>query len=211
MIGYLQGEILDHSEGKLLLGVGDPNAGGRVGYTVSVPQSPPYRGLFPGQKIELFVYTHVREEALDLYGFSTPFEKAVFLTLLTVNGIGPKGALGILTGMDPAHLLEAILEGDQASLTRAPGIGKKTAERVVVELKDVIQKKFGSSGPSVSSGRSEKSAFRSHPGIEDAKLALIGLGYREQEVQQVLSKLLDGSQPPLNRTEDWVRSALKHL
>lgn len=125
MIGYLQGEILEHSDGKMLIGVGDRKQSGVVGYSVAVPQSAIYGSYLAGQMIELFVHTHVREESFDLYGFNSKFEKALFLTLLTVNGIGPKSALGILSVVEPNQLVDAIIQGDQAFLTRAPGIGKK--------------------------------------------------------------------------------------
>src|SRR6185436_13942980 len=108
MIGYLQGEILEHQDGKMIIGVGDRKTTGAVGYLVSVPQSAGYGGYLPGQKIELYVYTHVREESLDLYGFSTPFEKGLFLTLLGVNGIGPKSALGLISGVEATQLVDAI-------------------------------------------------------------------------------------------------------
>src|SRR5690349_8047558 len=116
MIGYLQGEILEHGDGKMLVSVGEAKSFGAVGYSITVPQGKAYNTYSAGQKIELFVYTHVREEALDLYGFSSKYEKALFLTLLSVNGIGPKSALGILSSGDIDHLVQAILEGDQAFL-----------------------------------------------------------------------------------------------
>jgi Holliday junction DNA helicase RuvA len=225
MIGYLQGEILEHADGKMLLGVGDKKAGGVVGYSVSVPHSAFYGKYIAGQIVELFVYTHVREEAFDLYGFTTQFEKNLFLTLLSVNGVGPKSALGILSVVEPEQLVEAIIQGDQAFLTRAPGIGKKTAERVVVELRDSIKKKVdlgllarseksfaGTSVPVIEgSFRSGTSALNETPVIRDAKEALIGLGYREQEVLQLLNRVLKESEPQPQRAEDLIKTALRQL
>src|SRR4051812_48617089 len=136
MIGYLYGEILENSEGKILIGVGDKANSGLVGYSVSVPQNSDYSSLTPGQKIAFHIYSHVREDAFDLYGFFSRLEKSLFLILLNVNGIGPKSGLGILSAAEPSRLIGAILEDDQAFLTHIPGIGKKTAERMVVELRD---------------------------------------------------------------------------
>lgn len=224
MIGYLQGEILEHSEGKMLLGIGDKRTSGVVGYSVAVPQSHAYEGYGVGQRVELFVYTHVREDALDLFGFHSPFEKTLFLVLLSVNGIGPKSALGILSAVEPTSLVQAIVRGDQAFLTRIPGIGKKTAERVVVELKDSIKKKmqtvtlnsnlkstqqgvvaFGVADE-VETGNSSSSDL-----LEDAKSALIGLGYREPVVHQMLSRALQKAEIQPTKVEDLVRTALKQL
>src|SRR5690349_763374 len=105
MIGYLNGEVLEHSDGKLLVTVGDRQTSGAVGYLVSVPQNPAYASLGPGQRTELFIYTHVREDALDLFGFQTSSEKNLFCVLLEVNGIGPKSALNILSKVGLQQLI----------------------------------------------------------------------------------------------------------
>ncbi len=224
MIGYLQGEILEHSDGKMLIGVGDRKQSGVVGYSVAVPQSAIYGSYLAGQMIELFVHTHVREESFDLYGFNSKFEKALFLTLLTVNGIGPKSALGILSVVEPNQLVDAIIQGDQAFLTRAPGIGKKTAERVVVELRDSIKKKVDL-GILAKTSKSKNSSQNSLEGdgvkglenttdtsvVRDAKAALLNLGYREQDIQQLLNQVLNDSELPPKRAEDLIRTALRQL
>ena len=126
MIGYLQGEILDISDGKVLMGVGDrlpSRTTGMVGYFVAIPLNASYGGWMLGQQVELFIHTHVREDALDLYGFATRMEKELFLTLLSVNGIGPKSALGILSGVEPGSLIDAIIHEDRAYLMQIPGFG----------------------------------------------------------------------------------------
>lgn len=230
MIGYLQGEILENGEGKLLLGVGDRSSTGVVGYAVSIPQSAGYGAYLPGQRIEVFVYTHIREEAFDLYGFHSKFEKELFLTLLTVNGIGPKSALGIISSVQPSQLVDAIIQGDQAFLTRIPGIGKKTGERVVVELRDLVRKKVDL-GLFTQADKAGKSKLKSSlndsangfPGtasaesiahsnmFEDAKSALLGLGYREQEVHQLLNRVLEDEEFHPQRPEDLIRTALRQL
>src|SRR4051794_28334844 len=114
MIGYLRGRILEHAEGRMIVVVTTGSASlsdseqGGVGYSVAVPQSPSYLGLLPGKWAELYVHTHVREDALDLHGFATLMEKELFLALLGVNGIGPKVALAILSASEPSELVQAI-------------------------------------------------------------------------------------------------------
>jgi Holliday junction DNA helicase RuvA len=224
MIGYLQGEILDLSDGKALVGVGSrqsPQSAGMVGYSVSIPQSAANGGLLIGQTIELFIHTHVREDAFDLYGFTSRFEKELFLTLLSVNGIGPKSALGILSGVEPESLIQAIIEGDRAFLTKAPGIGKKTAERVVVELQDTVRKK-AESGTLRSSSNTQKPSLIPQSSastgllsdsdlVRDAKAALMSLGYRESEVQHLIRKAMDQDSIRPQKVEDLIKSALRQL
>lgn len=221
MIGYLKGEVLESSDGKLIIGMGDSKGGGVVGYSVSVPQSAAYSTHLEGRVIELFIYTHVREDLLELFGFGSKFEKLLFLTLLSVNGIGPKSALGILSSVDPNQLVEAISAGDQAFLTKVPGVGKKTAERVVVELRDTLRKKleagsFGnfpktSSIPLSSSKDQSQEAPLDYTLYRDAQLALVSLGYREHEVQGLLKKVLADPLNKPNRVEDIVKTALRQL
>ena len=224
MIGYLQGEILEHADGKMLVGVGDRKSFGVVGYFVSIPQSAAYGAFAAGQRIELFIYSHVREEAFDLYGFNSKFEKTLFITLLSVNGIGPKSALGILSGVESTQLLDAILQGDQAFLTKVPGIGKKTAERVVVELKDSVRKKidlglFDGMGKSPTHSQLDKREIQSHAYggkvessvIKDAKDALLSLGYRDQEIHQLFGRVLENGDFRPQRAEDLIKTALRQL
>ncbi len=210
MIGYLKGEVFEHVDGRALVVTGG------VGYAVSVPQSPSYLSLAAGKSVELFIHTHVREDALDLYAFASKTEKELFLTLLGVGGIGPKVALGILSKVEPGDLIRALLEGDKDALTQIPGVGKKTAERMVLELADPLRKKvdagaFGTAGApagAVTKGgavaKGGASVFR------DAKDALAGLGYREQEISAALNKLMEEGPKPA-RVEDLVRSALQRL
>lgn len=230
MIGYISGEVLDNSEGRLLIGVGDRNVSGVVGYTVSVPQHGSYDTYLKGQKVEVFIYTHVREEAFDLYGFQTPIDKTLFLTLLTVNGIGPKSAMGILSAVGTQDLIQAIVRGDQAYLTSIPGIGKKTAERVVVELRDSVKKKVDLGVFSVAGEQKKSSSLKGTrvgnsnsitDGIEnefneaelirDAKSALIGLGYKEQEAQTMVNRALHSQDFHPAKPEDLIRTALRQL
>ncbi|MEO5969711.1 MAG: Holliday junction branch migration protein RuvA [Bdellovibrionia bacterium] len=220
MIGYLRGEILESSEGKMLVGIGDSAGSGVVGYSVCVPQSHRYESELPGRTIELFVHTHVREEAFDLYGFNSQMEKSLFLTLLSVNGIGPKSALGILSAVESSQLVDAIVKGDQALLSSISGIGKKTAERLVLELRDKVKKKLDSGALKGLASSSKDTAGGRLKGdydantsdmLRDAKSALVGLGYREMDVQLLLTQVVENSEIPFKKPEDLIRSALKRL
>lgn len=216
MIGYLSGKILEIQDGKTLVAI----AG--VGYAVTVPTGGKYSTLHAGESKEFWIHTHVREDALDLYGFLSREEKEIFLTLLTVNGIGPKGAMGILSKVEIPTLVRAILEGDQESLTEIPGIGKKTAERVVVELKDSLKKKAENgalpaewlmTAASVGASTSAKATSFAFATLafKEAKDALVGLGYRDQEVIQALKRVQDSAPKPSSKTEEVVKQALKEL
>ena len=132
MIGHLRGALLEkHSHLAIVEAAG-------VGYEVFIPVSTYTRLPELGAEVKLRIHTHVREDALLLYGFSTLEEKIIFEKLITVSGIGAKVALGVLSGISASELLTALGSGDVAMLTRIPGIGKKTAERMIVELKDKI-------------------------------------------------------------------------
>jgi Holliday junction DNA helicase RuvA len=130
VIAHLRGRIFEKHPNRLVVDV----AG--VGYDVSVPLSTFYGLGDPGSEIALRIHTHVREDALALYGFATGLEEDLFERLIGVSGIGPKLALAVLSGIEPPELVRAIERGDVARLTAIPGVGKKTSERIVLELKD---------------------------------------------------------------------------
>ena len=132
MIGHLRGALLEKHPNLVLV-----EAGG-VGYEVSIPVST-YTALpEPGAQVSLRIHTHVREDAIQLYGFAAAAEKALFERLISVSGIGPKLAITILSGLAAAELAEAIRAGSLERLVRIPGVGKKTAERMVLELRDKL-------------------------------------------------------------------------
>jgi Holliday junction DNA helicase RuvA len=130
VIAHLRGRILEKQPTRVVLDVGG------VGYDVAVPLSTFYGLGEPGSDVALRVHTHVREDALALYGFSTALELDLFNRLISISGIGPKLALAVLSGIEPPDLVGAIERGDLARLTAIPGVGKKTSERIVLELKD---------------------------------------------------------------------------
>jgi Holliday junction DNA helicase RuvA len=197
MIAFLRGRVLQKQPNRLIVDVSG------VGYDVAVPLSTFYAIGEPDTEIALHIHTHVREDQLALFGFQTPLELTVFERLIGVSGIGPKLALVVLSGMEPRDLVGAIQRGDLARLTRIPGIGKKTAERVVVELRDRLSKAVEAAGAALPAP-TPADALR-----DDLASALGNLGYHRQSVDKVLQKLLDRPDPP--RFEDALRLALKEL
>ena len=222
MIGYIKGKLLEVENNQLIITVGGavgPAHEGCVGYAVTVPGEASYVALVVGSEVEFFIYTHVREDALELFGFLTRLEKSLFLTLLQVNGIGPKSALGILSGASPADLLRAIMDGDKAFLTRVPGIGKKTAERVVLELSDPIKKKFqaGFFGQHmVKTVHAAADLFvdsKLSRQMVEAQAALIALGLKDFEATELLEKAraLKGENEKPLETQALIRFALREI
>ncbi len=174
MIGLLRGRLLEKRPNQVILDV----AG--VGYLVAVPLST-FAAL--GElhaEVTLLIHTHVREDALSLYGFLSQREKHLFELLLGASGVGPTLALKILSGMNVEELVPAIRTGDLARLTKIPGVGRKTAERMVVELKDKLE---------AVAVEAEKPAPASPAGVEsDVKSALINLGYDERTADAAVGK-----------------------
>jgi Holliday junction DNA helicase RuvA len=132
MIAHLRGRVLEKRPTHVILDVNG------VGYSVHIPVSTFYDLPGPGGEAKLFIYTHVREEALALYGFRTEKEKALFEKLISVSGIGPRLAVTVLSGLEADELNAAIRRGDVQRLTRIPGVGRKTGERIVLELREKL-------------------------------------------------------------------------
>lgn len=198
MIGRLRGKVEYLSKEQILLDVQG------VGYLVNVPASTREKLPSSGGEISLLIHTQVREDAIVLYGFATQLEKDIFEQIITVSGIGPKVALAVLSTLKPDAFSRAIRDGSVHQLTRVPGIGKRTAERLVVELKDKVAKMFPVAEGRRSAGREETVAA----GISEALAALLALGYSEVEAKGALAQLsLDGSES----TETVIRQALRYL
>ena len=193
MIARLNGLVFEKHPNRLIVDV----AG--VGYDVQVPLSTFYTAGEPGTAIELRIHTHVREDQLSLYGFATALELTMFERLIAVSGIGPKLALSVLSGIETRDLVGAILRNDLARLTAIPGVGKKTAERMCVELRDRMPKAVAT-GAAPSPG----DALR-----DDLVSALSNLGYHRQAIDKSLDRLV--SDAGEQRFEDVLRSALKDL
>ena len=193
MIGRLRGQIAQISPQQLLIDVGG------VGYEVEISLNT--FAALADIKGEAIVFTHlvVREDAQLLFGFSSPDERELFRTLIKVNGVGPKMALAILSGLDAASFAACILDGDVKTLTGLPGVGKKTAERLIIEMRDKVTTLAGEHRPGIDAVTANIA--------DDAEAALIGLGYRPQEAALALSKLEDPGQD----LEALIKQALKIL
>ena len=197
MIAFLRGRVLEKHPNKMIVDVSG------VGYDVAVPLSTFYTAGETGAEISLRIHTHVREDQLALYGFATPLELAVFERLIAISGIGPKLALAVLSGIEPRELVGALQRNDVVRLTKIPGVGKKTAERIVLELRDRLPKAM----EAVAVGAPPPA-----PGDElrdDLTSALVNLGYHRQAIDKTLDKLLKDDTEP--RFEQVLRSALKDL
>ena len=190
MIGRLNGVLLEKTPPLVLVDVHG------VGYECEVPMSTFYNLPAIGDKVVLLTQFIVREDAQLLYGFGSERERATFRQLLKVNGVGAKSALSILSGLSVDDLVQAVALQDTALLTRVPGVGKKTAERLLLELKD----KFSIEGVSASQGASAKSAGA------DVLNALLALGYNEREASAAVKQL-----PVDVAVEDGIKLALKSL
>lgn len=198
MIAFLEGRLLSKSpEGIIILAQG-------IGYQVAVPLSSFYDLPSVEQAVRLYIYTHVRQDTFQLFGFMTPQEKEIFLLLIGVSGIGPKVALNILSGISVQDFGQALLMEDSARIQRIPGVGKKTAERIVLELKDKIKKI--SSGPLPALVRSVEEGIP----FEDAVSALVNLGYPRAVAEKTLERIKNETDGPIS-LEDLLRKALKSL
>jgi Holliday junction DNA helicase RuvA len=207
MIAHLKGTLFKKTTESVII----DNDG--VGYEVFVPLSTFYSMPDETEKVSLHIHTHVREDALILFGFQTILEKKIFNLLISVSGIGPKLAINILSGIGPAELLEAIARGDAVRLQAIPGVGKKTAERIVLELKDKAQK-IGQKIAQHISGGVEQPPFvvmsdEDKQIMDDASSALMNLGYPAKSAKQAVDKaILKMKEPTL---EETIKEALRML
>jgi len=197
MIAFLRGRVFDKQPSRLIVDVGG------VGYDVSVPLSTFYGVGEPGSEIALRVHTHVREDQLALYGFSTVLELTLFERLIGVSGIGPKLALAVLSGIEPRELVGAIQRGDLARLTRIPGVGKKTAERMSVELRDRMPKAMAVDGADAAPVTGDEARR------DDLASALVNLGYDRRAIDKVIDSLMQDHADAA--FEHQLRAALKAL
>ena len=197
MISHLRGRLLEKQPNRVIVDVNG------VGYDVHVPLSTFYEMTEPGAEIALRVHTHVREDALVLYGFATVLELRIFERLISVSGIGPKLALAVLSGIEPSELVSAIRTANVARLTGIPGIGKKTAERIGLELKDKMAS-FMPAEVAASPAAATSETLRT-----DVLSALINLGYNRPLAERAVDtalKLDTGSS-----FESVLRHALREL
>jgi holliday junction DNA helicase RuvA len=197
MIGWLNGNVVDkHQPGRLVLDVNG------VGYDVETSLNTFFQLESHNKPVGLHIHTVVREDALLLYGFLDKQERALFRALIKVNGVGPKLAMAILSSISPDEFIQCIHQENAALLTKLPGIGKKTAERLVVEMRDSI-KQFGE--PAAESQNRQSPLIRNSQ--DEAISALEALGYKPQEALKVVNKIDDG----IKSCEQLIREALQIL
>lgn len=194
MIAHLSGTLLEKQVQRLVVNVGG------VGYDVQVPLSTFYGIGEPGSTVSLRVHTHVREDAIQLFGFGTALELSLFQRLIAVNGIGPKVALSVLSGIEPGDLVRAIRQSDVGRLTSIPGVGKKTAERIVVELKDRLPKSEAAETVDTAEGGDLRS---------DVLSALANLGYHRAAADKAIDGVMRKSDP--KTFDGLLREVLKAL
>ena len=182
MIALLRGTLVDKNPNRLIV-----DAGG-VGYDVQVPLSTFYVLGELGTAVTLRIHTHVREDAIALFGFATPLELTLFERLIAISGIGPKLALAVLSGIEPADFIKAIRSQDVARLTAIPGIGKKTAERIGLELKDRLPATLTAPGPEGAAPTRPEDQLR-----DDLLSALVNLGYQRPLAERAIDTVLQRS------------------
>ena len=198
MIAFLRGRVLEKQPNRVVVDVQG------VGYELHVPLSTYYDVGDPGSEIVLRVYTHVREDALQLYGFLTDLERQMFERLIAVSGIGPKLAVAVLSGLDTRELVAAVQRADVARLVTIPGVGKKTAERIVLELKD----RLSQLAPPPVAGAPPVSASGERLRT-DLLSALQNLGYHRPLAEKAVSAVLAAS--PEAAFDGALRGALREL
>lgn len=197
MIAVLRGSISEKTPSRVIVDV----AG--VGYDVLVPLSTFYVLGEPGAAVTLRIHTHVREDVIALYGFITRLEQELFERLISISGVGPKLALAVLSGIEPAELIRAIRAQDVARLTRIPGIGKKTAERIGLELKDRLPAGLQTAEPAPAASTAADHLR------DDLLSALVNLGYQRPVAEKAVEKVLQAQ--PEARFEAALKDVLRAL
>ena len=188
MIAHLSGTLLSKEPNSVIVEVGG------VGYEVTIPISTFYDLEEPGSNVKLRIYTHVREDALQLYGFKTLRERELFMRLISVSGIGPKLGITLLSGMSADEMIASIRTNNLARLTLIPGVGRKTAERLVMELRDKVaslssaelEEELGGAAAAASGSLATEDSMRS-----DVLSALLNLGYQRASAEKAVTAALD--------------------
>lgn len=200
MIGRLKGILLEKQPPQLLLDVQG------VGYELEAPMSTFYQLPAMGETVTLHTHMVVREDAQLLYGFFSLSERQLFRDLIRINGVGPKLALTILSGVTADEFTRCVMEGDTKTLTSLPGVGKKTAERLIVELRDRLSKTVDAILPGAEGNVAILRSVEANP-VSDAVSALVSLGYRAQEASQMVRTI---NTEDLN-TEAIIKAALQSM
>ena len=197
MIGRLRGTLAEKQPSRVIVDVGG------VGYDVQVPLSTYYGLGEPGTGVSLRIHTHVREDVIALYGFATAMEHDLFERLIAISGVGPKLALAVLSGIEPPELIRAVRLQDVARLTAIPGVGKKTAERIGLELKDRLPSSLQAIGQA-EVGTAPEDQMRT-----DLVSALLNLGYQRSAAEKAIDKELNAA--PEAGFEQVLRNVLRAM
>ncbi|HFB64849.1 MAG TPA: Holliday junction branch migration protein RuvA [Aeromonadales bacterium] len=202
MIGRIQGILLEKQAPELLIDIQG------VGYEVQVPMTTYYQLPQVGEQIKLHTHFVVREDAQILYGFFSLSDRHLFRQLIRINGVGPKMALAILSGMNTAEFAALVLDNDVTGLTRLPGVGKKTAERLVIEMRDKVDvvDEHASDEP-VNVGSEVSAAGKQRQSEKDAVAALVSLGYSPQQASKAVSRIAKTAE----NSEQMIRLALQSV
>jgi len=203
MIAHLVGTLLDKQPGSAILDVGG------VGYQLSIPLSTWEELGDPGTPVRLHVHTHVREDAILLFGFHTPLEKEIFCRLIAISGVGPRTALSVLSGIGGPGLLESVRERDVSRLSSVPGIGRKTAERIVLDLEDRIESLCSWLKPAPGTEGSGSAAPRDMR--QDLVSALVNLGYNARVAAEAAGRVLKTSDTQAAPFQVLLRESLRIL
>lgn len=199
MIAHLKGTLLEKSAQSVIV----DNSG--IGYEVIVPLSTFYALPEKNEEVSLHIHTHVREDALSLFGFQTHLEKGLFLLLISVSGIGPKLAVNVLSGIGPGELLDAMARGDAPMLQSIPGVGRKMSERIALELTDKALRLTGEEQVPQATVVSDEGKKV----LDDALSALLNLGYPLKSAKGALEKALRGGEDL--KLEVLIKEALRLL
>lgn len=202
MIGRLKGVLLEKQAPHLLVDVQG------VGYDVFAPMTTFYQLPDVGATVVLHIHFAVSETAQQLFGFSSQEDRALFRQLIKVSNVGPKMALGIMSGMDSGEFVRCVMTNNLNALVQLPGVGKKTAERLVVEMRDRLRDWSGSAGPTATSVVKEKAGAQNQI-LADAESALIALGYKPTEAAKAINAVLAGQ--VVERSEELIRLALRSM
>lgn len=205
MIGRLQGQLLEKTAPEILVDVNG------VGYEVLVPMTTLYQLPEVGGKVTLTTHLAVSESAQTLYGFYRKKDRELFRTLIKVSGVGPKMALAILSGMDADQLVSCVMGDKISTLTKVPGVGKKTAERLVIELRDKLKVWQVDYAPlaEMEAASQPQPAVPANDIVSEAESALVALGYKPVEASKMVAAVLKGNS--VSRSEDLIRLALRSL
>ncbi len=199
MIAYVTGTIFSKNPQSVVVDIHG------IGYQIFIPLSTFYQLPDETKTVSLYVYTHVREDILQLFGFQTEMEKQVFLLLISVSGIGPKVALNILSGMGFEELLSAIVREDSEKISSIPGVGKKTSQRIILELKEKASK----IAEGIEVAPEAKLEIRDREIYEDALSALINLGYPSKAAKKAIEAALRNGHEM--NIETLLKEALRNL